>query len=58
MKSNKRRKQQRNAEAVGKLKQKRLMKKRENKRKAKLAEGWNNVKTKIENNKIVISVKR
>ena len=46
MKSNKRRKQQRNAEAVDKLKQKRQMKKRENKRKAKLAEGWGNVKTK------------
>ena len=57
MKNNKRRKQQRNAEAVGLLKAKRAQKKRENKRKAKLAEGWGNVKTKIENNKIVISVK-
>lgn len=57
MKSNKRRKQQRNAEAVSKLKAKKALKKQLKRRSAKLAEGWENVKTKIENGKIVISVK-
>lgn len=57
MKSNKRRKQQRNAEAVSKLKAKKALKKQLKRRNAKLAEGWENVKTKIENGKIVISVR-